>query len=139
MREKHPFVLVEGCTREPRMRHLLIVVLIFASVSCSCKSVEPPVWEYGYVFHESTGLTDHVRSNGKEIAIQFRRNSDQKALRSLRALRWQKLNANADGHHMVLVGQLYTNVQRTPGKPDMAASEPYQEFSLRRWQFKRTR
>ena len=89
---------------------------------------------FGYVFRETTGLTSHVLlPGGREVAVQFRADSDPVALRSLRALRWNVLYPNARGKRMFLVGGLDHVVRHTPSRLNMAQSEPYREFTLRDW------
>jgi hypothetical protein len=61
--------------------------------------------EYGYVFTESTGQTEYILVDSKELPIFFNDRSNKMALQSLRALKPSVLYGNCDGKNMFVVGE----------------------------------
>lgn len=112
------------------VRTVVVVLLLLAACAGSRRTPSPT---FGYVFHETTGLTSGVLDDGKLIAIQLRDDSDPVALRTLRDLGWPVLYANGDGHCIFVTGRLSPDVKWTPDRPDMAQSEPYRELTLESW------
>jgi hypothetical protein len=94
--------------------------------------------KYTYYYADNTGIPDYVDYQGKSVAIRFRADSNQKALTSLRKSitnSYQKL-----GNHVaerIVIGNLHPEVLWTPDEPNMATSEPYQEFTLQSWRSKK--
>jgi hypothetical protein len=95
--------------------------------------VEPEVAAYGFVHHETTGLTARVIINGQERPIQFRPDSEPVALAALRALKWQVLLPNANGQKLFLIGQYFAEPKRTPSCERCPEAEEYHEFKLVDW------
>ena len=78
--------------------------------------------EYGYVFHESTGENQYLLREGRRVAIKhFADTSDQKALKSLQALKWNILYLNAGGDRIFVIGEY---------------DDQSQSFQLKHWYIK---
>lgn len=94
--------------------------------------------EYRYEYADNTGIPDFVEYQGNQVSIQFRADSNQQALNSLRkgiSIDYQKM-----GNHIakrVVIGKLYPKVLWTPDKPNMSQTEPYREFTLYGWRSKK--
>ena len=95
--------------------------------------VEPGVATYGFVHHETTGITSHVMINGQERPIQFRSDSDPVALNALRALKWEVFLPNANGQKLFLIGQYFAEPKRTPSCERCPTAQEYHEFKLVDW------
>ena len=95
--------------------------------------VEPEVATYGFVHHETTGITAYVIINGQERPIQFRSDSDPVALNALHALKWEVLLPNANGQKLFLIGQYFAEPKRTPSCERCPTAEEYHEFKLVDW------
>ena len=128
------------------MKSILAVVgFAFALTCAGCSRHEytptkriPGDQDYGYIFTETTGITQYVVHQGKKIAIQFRSDSDQQAVSSLQSLGADILYNKADGKQMFLIGKLHTKILWTPkslpnAPVQYAESQLYQEFMLRGW------
>ena len=89
---------------------------------------------FPFVFHETTGLTQHIVRDGREVAIRFSERSDKTALATLNALDWRIIYASANGKHLFLRGELSPEVKRTPKALGVATPENYQEFTMLDWQ-----
>ena len=124
----------------------LVVLLVWgvAQSLSSCKrSQQPPVFEqsesgtavhtYGFVFHETTGITTNVLLDGEEVAIQFHPDSNPIALASLRALKWNVLYPNSKGERIFVTGRYSTETYRTPSCDGCPTSEEYHFFTLNDW------
>ena len=94
---------------------------------------EPKIETYGFVHHETTGITSFVIVNGVERPIRFHPDSDQIAVKALNALPWWILLPNCDGKRMFLVGQYFTTPKHTPKCDACPAVEEYREFKLINW------
>ena len=109
------------------VRTTLFIFLSFASIAMAAPELFP------FVFHETTGLTQHIVRNGQEVAIRFSARTDKTALATLNSLDWRIIYASANGKHIFLRGELSPEVKRTPKEPGLAAPEDYQEFTLLDW------
>ena len=127
------------------MKSILAVVagcvFVLSCAGCSSHDYTPtrPVagdQEYGYIFTETTGITQYAVNKGKKIAIKFRSDSDAQAVDSLQSLGADIVYTKADGKQMLLIGKLHARILRTPNNPHMAASQSYQEFTLRGWRIR---
>ena len=107
-----------------------ILALVF---SASVAMAEPGL--FPFVFHETTGITQHIVRDGHEVAIRFSERSDKTALATLDSLDWRIIYASADGKHIFLRGELSPKVKRDPKNPKLKTAEPedYQEFTLLDW------
>lgn len=112
------------------MRRLLVACVLAGA--CSPESGSR-VETFGYVFHETTGITTRVLEDGKESAIRFAPGSDPIALRMLTSLDWRTLYPNGNGGRIFVEGELGRVVHWTAKEPDKAQSEPYREFRLADW------
>ncbi len=92
--------------------------------------------EYGYIFHETTGITTYILNNGKEIAIKFSSDSDQDVLKMLYFLKWNVLYPNSKGDKIFLRGILNNKINKTPSGPHRAESEDFRYFKLISWYIK---
>ncbi len=94
--------------------------------------------EYRYFYADNTGIPDFVEDQGKQRAIKFRADSNQPVVTSLRKSISKSLQKI--GNHIekrMVIGKLYPKVLWTPDEPNMSMSEPYQEFTLYSWRFKK--
>lgn len=113
------------------MRYMLLVSCFLI---CSCTLQDGSRIEtFGYVFHETTGITRGIIKNGQEIKIKFSNDSDSVALRTLTSLKWFVLYPSGDGNHIFVEGHLDNKIQWTQNHPNMAKSKPFQEFKLNNW------
>lgn len=83
--------------------------------------------EYDYYHAETTGVTEFIFINGKETAIEYRRDSVQAEVTSLNSF----LVKSND--RIVVVGELSPLHLMTTDGEGMAQPEPYQEFRLLQW------
>lgn len=95
--------------------------------------VAPEAATYGFVHHETTGITSYVMLNGKKSPIQFHSDSDTVALNAFRALKPNVLLPNANGEKLFLTGQYFPESKRTPDCKTCPKSEEYHEFKLVDW------
>lgn len=95
--------------------------------------VEPKIKTYGFVHHETTGISSYVIINGKEIPIRFRADSDSLAVKSLKALNWRIFLPNSDGTKLFLIGQYFAQPKRTSSCEQCPEAEEYREFKLLDW------
>ena len=119
-------------TRMVCISGLFAVMVLNSGCLQSRKSKLPPqqgsaLQEFGYHHAETTGISEFVLVNGKEIAIEFDSNSDRGELEGLRH------EFDGPENHIVVVGKLSPIVKRTPDGSGFASSEPYQEFQLVQW------
>ena len=105
-----------------------ILALVF---SASVAMAEPGL--FPFVFHETTGITQHIIRDGHEVAIRFSERTDKTALATLNSLDWRIIYASANGKHIFLRGELSPEVKRTPKGLGLATPEDYQEFTLLDW------
>ncbi len=125
-----------------------VIVLALALVAGCHRAPRGPEREYRFVHLETTGLTTAILVPGSDrppgraallraVTIEFSKDSDPDAVRSLAALAANvlQLNAPAEGESegIVIVGVLDPEVRHTAGGPGRAQSEAYQEFRLSRW------
>ena len=94
---------------------------------------EPKVGTYGFVHHETTGITSSVIVNGVERRIQFHPDSDPIAVKSFNALSGKILLPNSNGKKLFLVGQYYTAPKHTAKCDRCPTVEEYREFKLMDW------
>lgn len=94
---------------------------------------EPKIGTYGFVHHETTGITTSVIVNSIERRIKFHPDSDPIAIKSLMALTWKVLLPNCDGKKLFLVGQYFTASKRTSKCDRCPGVEEYREFKLLDW------
>lgn len=109
------------------MNQLLLALFLMASVARADSNIFP------YVFHESTGITEHIVKDDRQIAIHFSNRSDKVALAALQSLDWRVLYGSADGKHIFLRGELDSNVKRTQKAANQPDPQNYQEFTLLDW------
>jgi len=88
---------------------------------------------HGYVFHESTGITDHIVQNGKEIPVIFSFKSNSQNLAALKSLKWNILYPNSGGNKIYVVGVLGNQEKLTPFKSNLIIPEKYRDFTLEDW------
>lgn len=115
-----------------KMKSIFLILITFTITSYS--NAQP--LEYGYIFHETTGITYHILKDGKEIKIQFSSDSNQRALKLLTSLKWNVLYPNSKGDKIFLKGVLRKEINKTPHGPDRAQSEDFQYFKLISWYIK---
>lgn len=113
------------------MRYIVVFMCIFLSSCASTKHSH--IDTYGYITHATTGITRAILLNGTEIKIKFTADSVKVALNTLTSLDWPILYASGDGKHIFIQGHLSNKVKWTPDAPNMATSEPYQEFRIINW------
>ena len=94
---------------------------------------EPKIGTYGFVHHETTGITSSVIVKGVERRIQFHRDSDPVAVKALNALSWKIVLPNSDGKKLFLVGQYYAAPKQTAKCDGCSTVEEYREFKLLSW------
>lgn len=61
--------------------------------------------EYGYIFEETTGESQHILVGSQKLPITFNDKSNKMALQSLRALKPSVLYGSCDGKNMFVVGE----------------------------------
>jgi hypothetical protein len=93
------------------MRGFLFVLTITLIGGCT-SNVQ--LQTYGYVFHEATGITNHVVQNGKEIPVKFSSKSNSQNLAALKSLNWNILYPNSGGNKIYVVGILGQREKVTP-------------------------
>ncbi len=108
-------------------------VLALLAWWAGCGPLGRGVHAYGFIFHETTGITTFLLVNGKEQAVQFTPQSSRLARETLFDLDAFHLYKNADGHHIVVEGVLDAETRWTPSGPGLPSSEPYRDFTLRFW------
>ena len=111
-----------------------VLLLVMFSLLGGCH--QPKEKEYGFLHKETTGITSYVVSEGREVPIQFAKDSTPAGRKTLSALSWRVLLPNADGRRLVVAGVLSDRKQRTPSAPNMATPEDYVEFKLTHWYLK---
>lgn len=84
----------------------LLLLLVFPALFTSCNS-DKNVSEYGYVFQESTGDNRFILMDGRKVTVKnfVAEASNQVALQSLQALKWNVLYPNDDGDKIFLRGE----------------------------------
>ena len=113
------------------MRHMVFITCLLVS-SCTLTK-QTHIDTYGYIFHETTGITRAILLDGTETKIKFTTDSDKIALDTLTSLDWPVLYPSGDGKHIFVQGHLSNKVRWTPDLPNMAATEPFKEFRLTNW------
>lgn len=89
--------------RAVRTPPILLLSLLIALAACDR---DKRVTEYGYVFQESTGENQYLLLQSRRVPIKhFAATSDQKALKSLQALKWNILYSNAGGDRIFVIGE----------------------------------
>ncbi len=88
---------------------------------------------YGYVFNESTGITNHIVQNGKEIPVIFSSKSNLQNLAALKSLKWNIFYPNSDGNKIYVVGVLGHQEKMTPSGHNLSNQEKYRDFALADW------
>jgi hypothetical protein len=111
-------------------------LILFINFLFSVSAANAQLLEYGYVFHETTGITSHILKDGKEIPIQFSSDSNQEQLKMLDSLKWNILYPNSSGDKIFLIGELTKDTKNTPEKANMPSSQTYQNFKLIGWYIK---
>lgn len=114
----------------------LLPVLPLLVVAGGCTQSEVsfgPARDYGFVHHETTGITAAVVDGAAEVPVLFSSDSSPDALASFRRLKASVLLPSADGRHLVVTGSLARETARTQAAPDRAAPEAYREFRLDAW------
>lgn len=140
------------------MVKFVLLILLAALIGCGRKALDVerpaviapstasrPSQPYRFVHYETTGITSYVETDAKTlVAIQFTRESNQRALALLDALKPGVYLANTDdgtgrwtGGNKVggifLIGQLHDRALWTISGPNLPGSEPFREFTLVRW------
>ena len=84
----------------------LALLLICVALFSSCND-DKKLNDYGYVFHESTGPNQYIIMEGRQVPIKglVSDASDQLALKSLQALKWNVLYPNGDGDKIFVRGE----------------------------------
>lgn len=113
------------------MKCMLLISCVLIS-SCALQD-DSHIETFGYVFHETTRITQGILKDGQEIKIKFSMDSDSVALRTLTSLNWFVLYPNDDGNHLFVEGHMDNKIQWTKNHPNMAKSESFQEFELNNW------
>jgi hypothetical protein len=117
----------------------------FATVACAAPHVPdgpaapPATWasaragEFGFVHHETTGVTSAIWVDGREVAIQFDVSSNAVAKGALDTLDGRLLIANGDGTSIIVEGYLDSTTSWSPHDPDLPRAEAFHWFQLRGW------
>jgi hypothetical protein len=121
-------ITLSGCSQDGKK-----AVVTYSPVHVAKTGVAHRVHDFGFVHKESTGITSHVRLDGKDVPIQFGSDSSAASLASLRSLQPEVFLPNANGTTIHLVGQYYEGICHTPSAPDKPQSESYHEFRLDSW------
>jgi hypothetical protein len=112
------------------MRIFLFVLSITLITGCASNV---RIQTYGYVFHETTGITNHIDQNGKEIPVKFSSKSNLQNLAALRSLKWNILYPNSGGNKIYVVGVLGRREKMTFSGPNLSTPEKYMDFTLSDW------
>lgn len=99
---------------------------------------------YRFIHLETTGITSYVEVGGKEVAIEFAKDSDPRALQLLNALVPQIFLPNTAPASFIepgklrpggiyVIGKLHKYVSWTDKLAQFATQEPYHKFTLKRW------
>ena len=83
-----------------------LVILALTALFTSCKSAKE-LKEYGYVFQESTGDNQFILMDGRKVTVKnfVADASNEVALKSLQALKWDVLYTNSEGDKIFLRGE----------------------------------
>lgn len=117
-----------------------VAVGMFAAIAgfpgaCAASSPEPQV--YPYAIRPGAAVESRVLADGKETAIRFAADSDQRQLAILRALRAQVTGPNASslGASRIVVRGILRPGEKTadPALPG-GEKETYRDFTLLEWQ-----
>lgn len=87
-----------------KTNYVLTILLLVVIISGCHPGKE--MKEYGYIFHESTGHTEYIKYDSKEMPIRFSKNSKKEALYSLQNLMPSILYPNSNGEKIYIVGYL---------------------------------
>ena len=95
-------------TKMKTLAMLLLSAVVFSSCSRSYKETE-----YGYVFQESTGQNRYIIMDGRKVPVKdfVSDASNQLALKSLEALKWNVLYTNGGGDRIFVRGEYHQQSQ----------------------------
>jgi hypothetical protein len=112
------------------MKSSLFIIAVILITGCT-SNVQ--LQTYGYVFHESTGITNHIGQNGKEIPVKFSSKSNSQNIAALKSLKWNILYPNSGGNKIYVIGVLGHREKMTPSGPNLSNPEKYRDFALADW------
>jgi hypothetical protein len=113
--------------RALRTLPILLLSLLIAFAACDRGK---RVTEYGYVFQESTGENQYLVLESRRVPIKrFAATSDQKALKSLHALKWNILYLNAGGDRIFVIGE-YDNQSQSFRLEHWYIKVPFQKLVI---------
>jgi len=112
------------------MKVYLFVLVITLITGCTSNV---RLQTYRYVFHETTGIINHIVQNGKEIPVKFSSNSNLQNLAALKSLKWNILYPNSGANKIYVVGVLGHREKETPFGPNLSIPEKYRDFTLADW------